>query len=210
MTTSPPITVYIGQSPDAFPTVTLYEPTATYEIVKAGLGVYLLRVTLDGEGVVQGFVSWEIAGVPGQFTFAFSFFNDPLTPDLLAKLGLIGTAQAQLNLASTAGQLTGPIIIGDDYKTANARAIVVTFPSTFEVSACKLGFYRDADNSVIVSGTAGALTDGEVELTYQIDRTETEDLKEGLYKFSAEVIDGAGNEVTVLRGAVQFTFKQTY
>jgi len=49
-----------------------------------------------------------------------------------------------------------------------------------------------------------------VELTFEIDRTETEDLKEGQYKFSTEVIDGAGNEVTVLRGAVQFTFKQTY
>jgi hypothetical protein len=141
---------------------------------------------------------------------AIETLNGKLSDDLLAKIGLIGTAQAQLNLASTTGQLTGPIIIGDDYKTANGRAIVVTFPSTFEVSSCKLGFYRDADNSVIVSGTPGALTDGEVELTFQIDRTETEDLKEGQYKFSAEVIDGAGNEVTVLRGVVQFTFKQTY
>ena len=137
MTTSPVITIHIGSEPDATPTLSLFNADATAELVKGGLGRYLLRVTFEGEGVVQGRVSWSAGGVAGSYDFTVTFLRDELTEARLRKLDLIGTGNATGSApVMESGQFASPLVLGDDYLSLVDRAIEWVITSSVEPALC--------------------------------------------------------------------------
>lgn len=95
------------------------------------------------------------------------------------------------------GTIRTPIVLDTDYRSANGRAFewTVDQPSNFTPTSCRLGFYKDAVNSVIVTGT---ITDNGATLTLSFDLldTDTAGLEPGEYIYSVEMIDDAEIKIT--------------
>jgi len=112
------------------------------------------------------------------------------------------------------GQITGAIMIGDDYLASNARAFTWTIGAiagmTVASAACKFGLWNRSKGSVIVSGTIADAGSGTWLLSFDLLSTDTATLLPGLYEWSVEVSqdgaettqvrnDGECHEVTLVR-----------
>jgi hypothetical protein len=96
------------------------------------------------------------------------------------------------------------IVIGDDYLTANGRALIWTFRTSMTVATCFLAFYKDPVNKLLIEG-APAVNPVNPELTnlvFQMARTLTEPVSPGvplipgMYEYNVEMRNSAGNEIT--------------
>jgi hypothetical protein len=135
------------------------------------------------------------------------------------KTDLLGTgAVAVIAMVSPTGEINSPIIIGDDYLEVNGRAFQWTVPAVPGVTVGAAEFYFGGKP---VTGGPGWLVLGEVSdagggnwlVSAELTRTATGALGEGLYRWSGEIRDVNGNEVTRIRSDsnrhVQLLFKQT-
>lgn len=112
------------------------------------------------------------------------------------------------------GQLTAPIIIGDDYLTANDRDFTWTVAEVPGVvvgtAKCYFGG-RDAEGHTWL--VEGDITDNgdEWDLTFELTKDDTKNLRPGYYDWSVEVKDASGKEITRVRsnGKVKLVDKQT-
>jgi hypothetical protein len=113
-----------------------------------------------------------------------------------AKTGLIGTGAATLfQPVLTDGTIRTLLVIGDDYRTADNRAFVWTVTTSVTPTSCYLGFYKDADNQVIVEGSIvdnGAT----VTLTFELLAANTVGLEVGEYEYTVEMRDSNGIKIT--------------
>jgi hypothetical protein len=113
-----------------------------------------------------------------------------------AKTGLIGSGAAALfQPVLTDGTIRTLLVIGDDYRTADGRAFVWTVTTSVTPTSCFLGFYKDADNQVIVEGSIvdnGAT----VTLTFELLKAQTESLEPGEYEYTVEMRDAGGIKIT--------------
>ena len=119
---------------------------------------------------------------------------------------------------SPGGQITGPIIIGDDYLAANGRAFEWTVGAVAGMAAVDLtaqfGGAHRSKGSWLVEGVVSDNGDSTWNLSFDLPRSATEDCKEGSYEWSVQVTDGSGNEVTTVINdgdcyKVQLVDKQT-
>ena len=99
------------------------------------------------------------------------------------------------------GTLTTPLVIGDDYLTAQDRGFqfIITDPGMVAAtSTCKLGFNSATKGSFEVSGT---ITDNGSTWTLDFDVTaaDSASLLPGLYDWSAHVADASTNKQTRIR-----------
>lgn len=125
-----------------------------------------------------------------------------------------GTAVTRSPVTS-AGIITDPIIIGDDYADANGRAFswLVDPVVGFTIGDCTCWFGGDggALGSWLVEG-ALAVSGDDWELSFDLLKADTEALTAGPYEWSVAVHDSAGNEVTRVRSTskrVQLVNKYT-
>jgi hypothetical protein len=137
------------------------------------------------------------------------------------KTDLITTGTIASSIPVTAsGQIDGPLVIGDDYLSANGRAFIwtVALPSAFVIatSTCKFGMqYEDEDGtySFNVTGTVADAGSGNVTLTFDVPRTTTGVLGPGWYRWSVEIASASGTEVTRVKSShnklVEWVEKQT-
>lgn len=111
------------------------------------------------------------------------------------------------------------IIIGDDYLAANNRAFEWTVAAVNGISindaTCWFGGRATIDGierSWLVQGTV-TLDGSDWRLSFNLTRTDTDDLPEGRYRWSVEVKGPAGTEVTRVKNAnnclVRLVEKQT-
>ena len=116
---------------------------------------------------------------------------------------------------SPTGTINGPIIIGDDYLTANSRAFIWDVAAVTGLSAatatCSFGGDRNG-TGWLVSGSVSDQGSSVWRLTFDLPRASTSALEPGYYSWSVEVkgpTDGA--EVTRVRSgtAVQLVEKAT-
>lgn len=104
---------------------------------------------------------------------------------------------------ATTGQITAPIIIGDDYLASRDRAFEWTIDAITGVSVgtatCKFGAAHPKKGSFIVDGTVSDNGDGTWKLSFDVTRSDTAELEEGEYEWSVEVRDSSSNEMTQVR-----------
>jgi len=137
------------------------------------------------------------------------------------KTNLITTGTIASSIPVTAsGQIDGPLVIGDDYLSANGRAFIwtVALPSAFVIatSTCKLGMqYQDEEGtySFNVTGTVTDAGSGNVTLTFDVPKATTGTLGPGWYRWSVEIASASGTEVTRVKSShnklVEWVEKQT-
>jgi hypothetical protein len=137
------------------------------------------------------------------------------------KTNLITTGTIASSIPVTAsGQIDGPLVIGDDYLSANGRAFIwtVALPSAFVIatSTCKFGMqYQDEDGtySFNVTGTVTDAGSGNVTLTFDVPKATTGLLGPGWYRWSVEIASASGTEVTRVKSShnklVEWVEKQT-
>jgi hypothetical protein len=136
-----------------------------------------------------------------------------------AKTNLIGTgAVAVIAMVSPTGEISSQIIIGDDYLEANNREFSWIVPAVPGVVMGTAQFYFGGKP---ITGGPGWLVLGEISdagggnwrVAAELPRTATTGLIEGLYRWSGEIRDVSGNEVTRIRSDsnrhVQLVSKQT-
>lgn len=125
------------------------------------------------------------------------------------KTDLIGSGTATINrVVSDQGQITDPIVIGDDYLATHDRAFQWTVDPLPGVSVgsatCKFGGHNPTEGSWNIDGTVSAVTvSGETkwQLSFDMTKAVSGTLGEGVYDWSVEVRDGSSNEVTRVRNA---------
>lgn len=148
-------------------------------------GGFVLRVTESGWDEASTWTEMEnrsaISGVGGGVVITSSSPVDP------------------------AGELTGPIVIGDDYKNANGRAFswTTTAPSNFVLatSTCKFGLEKDGVG-ITVSGTITDAGSGNWTFTFDLLKTDTASLAVGWYDWSVECTNASGVEHTIVKSGV--------
>ena len=116
------------------------------------------------------------------------------------------------------GQITSPIVIGDDYLATHGRAFEWTIASQTGVTAasasCKFGVKHCDKGSFIVDGTVTDNLDDTWTLSFDVTKTDTSSMAEGDYEWSVELLDSSGNEITRVRNngddyKVELVDKQT-
>jgi hypothetical protein len=162
----------------------------------------------------------SILGIPGSGTTP----TDPtvgILDEIRDKTALITTGTIASSIPVTAsGQIDGPLVIGDDYLSANGRAFTwtVALPSAFVIatSTCKFGMqYQDEDGtySFNVAGTVTDAGSGNVTLTFDVPKATTGTLGPGWYRWSVEIASASGTEVTRVKSShnklVEWVEKQT-
>jgi hypothetical protein len=179
-------------------------------------GEWRVRMRNAGnEPVFTGYVVFS-SDVEGHAT------SEPVSPALKrieAKTTLLGTGQvAVIAMVSPTGEIASPIIIGDDYLEANGRAFEWTVPAVPGVVVGTAEFYFGGKpitggNGWFVQGEVSDVGGGNWKVSAELPRTATSSLSEGQYRWSGEIRDASGNEVTRIRSDsnrhVQLVAKQT-
>jgi hypothetical protein len=116
------------------------------------------------------------------------------------KTALITSGSVQTSLPVTsAGQITGPLYIGDDYLNANGRAFSWTISPrsgvTVGTATCLFGGSY-LSSSWLVTGTVIDNGNNTWTLRFELPRTVTESLVAGFYAWSVELRNAAGTEIT--------------
>jgi hypothetical protein len=128
-----------------------------------------------------------------------------------------GTVYTALPVTSS-GQITSPLVIGDDYLAANGRAFswTVALPTGFvaATASCRFGMrFEDEQgvNSFIATGTVTDAGSGNVILSFDVAKTVTGDLRPGWYDWSVEIVSASGVEVTRVKSGknAEWQEKQT-
>lgn len=115
---------------------------------------------------------------------------------------------------STSGTIDSPIIIGDDYLSANGRAFswTVTAPTGFVLatSTCTFGGSRNG-SGWLVSGTISDAGSGNWTISFDLAKSVTASLSPGTYLYSVELANAGGTEITRVRSGigVELVEKQT-
>ena len=117
--------------------------------------------------------------------------------DLITSGGVVNTS----NPVNANGLITRPIIIGDDYKASVGNAFTwdITARTGFVVatSTCRFGGASDSTSTTWnVTGTVSDNGDGTWELSFDMPKATTSALEAGAYKWSVEIANAGGDEVT--------------
>lgn len=114
-----------------------------------------------------------------------------------------GGATAEFSIVSN-GQIDSPIVIGDDYLSANSRAFEFTITAiagmSFGSAACKFGVFHSRKGSFSVSGTVTDAGDDEWLLSFDVPKEKTALLEPGEFDWSVEISQGA-SEITCNRNS---------
>jgi hypothetical protein len=137
--------------------------------------------------------------------------------DKTALLSSGGTVYVTSPVTAT-GQLTSPLIIGDDYLAANGRRFrwTVELPSGYVIATSTARFgmrYEDDEgvNEFVATGTVTDATGGNVHLDFDVAKTVTGTLRPGWYQWSVEIVSATGTEITRVKSGknVEWQEKQT-
>jgi hypothetical protein len=128
-----------------------------------------------------------------------------------------GTVNVSTPVTAT-GQLTSPLIIGDDYLAANGRRFrwTVALPSGYVIATSTARFgmrYEDDEgvNTFVSTGTVTDATGGNVYLDFDVAKTVTGTLRPGWYEWSVEIVSASGVEITRVKSGknAEWQEKQT-
>jgi hypothetical protein len=132
----------------------------------------------------------QVIGVPGRME------SNATLRAIEDKTALIGTGQATITQpVLTDGTIRTLLVIGDDYRLDDDRAFVWTVTTDVTPVSCFLGFYKDENNQVIITGSV--VDNGDtVTLTFELLKADTENLEPGEYEYTVEMRDSDGFKIT--------------
>ena len=119
-----------------------------------------------------------------------------------AKTDLITAGQVQIvSPVGSGGNITTPIFAGDDFKASNGRAFewIIDARTGFSdaTATCRFGGYsEETGDSWNVAGTVTDIGGGEWQLSFDLTKAETSQLAPGFYRWSVELANPGGDEVT--------------
>ena len=149
--------------------------------------------------ISRGEAAVSDATLAKQDTIITALGNVPNVAAIVAGFG--GTVILSQPVATT-GQITAPIVIGDDYLASNGRAFAWTIPAitgmTVAGSACKFGAWNRSKRSFIVAGTVSDAGSGNWLLSFDLTEADTALLEPGKYEWSVEVSQD-GSQTTQVR-----------
>lgn len=125
-----------------------------------------------------------------------------LESQIKAKTDLItGGVVQYVSPVSPAGNITGPIFAGDDYKASIGNAFTWTINArtgySVSTATCRFGgASEDTGDSWNVSGTVSDLGGGQWQLSFDLPKATTSTLSPGFYRWSVELVNPGGDEVT--------------
>ncbi len=125
------------------------------------------------------------------------------------KANLLGSTNITVTSpVAPTGSISGPIIIGDDYRGTENRAFVWTVPKpngfVASSSKCYFGAELNSSNKFYVEGLVTDNLNGTISLAFDLLKTNTEGLTCGNYKYSVAVHNAAGVEVTRVHSLDKF------
>jgi hypothetical protein len=126
-------------------------------------------------------------------------------------LALLTSGQAVTNSpVSPTGTIDSPIVIGDDYLAANARAFswTVAVPAGFTIgqASCWFGGANKTKGKWLVQGSVSAVTvDAQPrwQMAFNLTNDDTGQCKPGCYDWSVELRGPSPEHITKLRGQVE-------
>jgi len=161
---------------------------------------------------IRGILGFSSSGV-------ISLPSEGVLDAIKDKTDLITSGAVQTSLPVTAsGQITSPLVIGDDYLAANGRAFswTVALPTGFvaATASCRFGMRFEDEQGVNSFISTGAVTDagsGNVTLSFDVAKTVTGMLRPGWYDWSVEIVSASGVEVTRVKSGknAEWQEKQT-
>lgn len=167
----------------------------------AGAADYELRVR--GGSLAASYVVWE--DVIGGVTELSTETIDELAAAIADAGGVVNYSPV-----SVGGQISVPLVIGDDYLIALGNALewnVVALPGVaFGDAECSFGIKNSTGAGFVVDGVVASVDADTWKLRFEIPKAEWTGLAKGDYEWSAEVRDSSGNEVTRVRNA-DFNYK---
>ncbi len=163
--------------------------------VDVNIGSYTGKVKASLESPAGAFYGSTVDG---------ELSDNPYGHNILAiesQTSLLGTGAVSISApVSLSGYITDPLIINDDYLTANGRSLkwTVDKPAGVTVGAatCQLGFSHPSKGSFQVEGMITDALDGKIELSFDIHRQDSQHLKPGEFRWSAQVTSDDGSELT--------------
>jgi len=130
----------------------------------------------------------------------------------IASTSIVNTA-SYAGPVDTEGDISAPIIIGDDYLAANDRAFVWTVSEIagidYTTATCTFGGERKGQSWSVTGTITDSATAGSWDLTFDLDRTDTATLRPGYYAWSVEIKGASdGAEATVVRSGVEVELRE--
>lgn len=148
-------------------------------------------------------VQSEVADALAAYVVPTKTEFDAAISSITDKTDLIGTGTGIVNAPVTDDGGLEYIVLGDDYNAANDRAFEWTFPAIAGFTVAATGKFGgelpNATTAQVWLITNGIVTDegsGMWKVAFDLDKAVTEDLAEGNYDWSVEIVEG-GEEVTI-------------
>jgi hypothetical protein len=112
-----------------------------------------------------------------------------------------GSASTDPPAVVTDGTILTPIVIGDDYLSANDRAFVFDKLLPDNVTGASKCYFSGrhryrCNESWLVEGAVSFPTAGYVRLTFELPGSATEGLVDGEYMYSVMIVDDSGKKIT--------------
>ncbi len=165
-------------------------------------GSYFYFVLQSGVPIYRGEVTFVSGVGVADASGGFSVEDRATLAAIKAKTDLIGTGVALVVAPVTPQGKIRQIFIGDDYLAANGRAFEWTIdePTGFTAvtSTCSFGGSNGTDRWLV----SGTITDlgSTWRLSFDLLKTDTENLDAGIYEWTVEVKNAAGTEHTIAAG----------
>jgi len=134
-------------------------------------------------------------------TMGAALGNVPTAEEITAAVVVgLGSVVVLSQPVATTGQITAPIVIGDDYLAANGRAFEWTISAIAGLSVgdltCRFGLSDVSGNRGWIVGTVSDNGDGTWKLSFDIARSDLASLEPGEYDWSAGLVDVSGSQIT--------------
>ena len=105
-----------------------------------------------------------------------------------------GGIVSPLTPVSVSGRINA-LVLNDDYKATNGRALEWTITTIVTVASCRLAIYQSSTRQMLITGTPTNGV-GTATLSFDIDANDWAPMTNGDAEFNVEMRDAAGNEIT--------------
>jgi hypothetical protein len=181
------------------------QATATGTVFELGNGQYRFNLSqADTNANYGSYLFTAASAVPVEKTVVFTAAN-PTDGETfgISKLDLLVVGSVSYSgPVDPTGVIRSPIIRGDDYLAANARALTWTFSAITGMSAgtstAQLGF-KSGTSTLVATGTVTDNGDGTWTASFDLTKGQTAGLTAPQYDWSVEIVGAGGAEITQVR-----------
>jgi hypothetical protein len=137
----------------------------------------------------------QVLGDPGRLS------SNATLRAIEAKTALLGTGAASIDAPVLYSGNLRTLVLGDDYKAVNGRALVWTVVTSVVVSSCRLTIYQSSTRQMTITGSVVNNTGNSV-LSFDIDEADWSPMTAGDAEYNVEARDSANNEITFIHSFI--------